>query len=37
VWQREPAERLALMRVLVDVVHGRLTTDAAARQLASVA
>ena len=37
VWQREPAERLALMRVLVDVVHGRLTTDAAVRQLAFVA
>lgn len=37
VWQREPAERLALMRALVDVVHGRLTTDAAVRQLAFVA
>jgi class I fructose-bisphosphate aldolase len=37
VWQREPAERLALMQVLVDVVHGRLTTDAAVRQLAFVA
>lgn len=37
VWQREPAERLALMRVLVDVVHGRLTTDAAVRKLAFVA
>ncbi len=37
VWQREPAERLALMRVLVDVVHGRLTTDAAVRQAAFVA
>jgi class I fructose-bisphosphate aldolase len=37
VWQREPAERLALMRVLVDVVHGRLTTDAAVRQVAFVA
>lgn len=34
-WQREPAERLALMRVLVDVVHGRLTTDAAVRKLTS--
>jgi len=37
VWQREPAERLALMQVLVDVVHGRLATDAAVRQLAFVA
>lgn len=37
IWQREPAERQALMRVLVHLVHGRLSTDAAVRELALVA
>lgn len=37
VWQREPAERLAVIRVLIDVVHRRLTAGQAAGQLSPVA
>lgn len=37
VWQREPAERLAVMRTLIGVVHRRLTADQAVEGLAAVA
>ncbi|MBX6372270.1 MAG: deoxyribose-phosphate aldolase [Acidothermus sp.] len=37
VWQRPPAERTAVMKALVDVVHGRLSAAAALEGLASVA
>jgi fructose-bisphosphate aldolase, class I len=33
VWQREASERLAVMRALVEVVHGRLAADQAAEGL----
>jgi class I fructose-bisphosphate aldolase len=36
VWQRPEAERLALMKALVDVVHGRLGVDQAAERLLPV-
>jgi fructose-bisphosphate aldolase, class I len=37
VWQREPSERLAVMRALVEVVHGRLPADQAVEELLPVA
>ena len=37
VWQREPAERLGVIRILIDVVHRRLTVGQAAAQLSPVA
>jgi class I fructose-bisphosphate aldolase len=37
VWQREPRERLAVMKALVEVVHGRLPADQAAEGLLPVA
>lgn len=37
VWQRDPAERLAVMKALVEVVHGRLPADAAAEGVLPVA
>jgi class I fructose-bisphosphate aldolase len=36
VWQRQPAERLAVMKALVEVVHGRLPADQAAEGLLPV-
>lgn len=36
VWQREPDERQAVMRALVEVVHGRLPADQAAEGLLPV-
>jgi class I fructose-bisphosphate aldolase len=37
VWQRSPAERSAVMRALVEVVHGRLDADEAVKGLQPVA
>lgn len=37
VWQRGPAERLAVMRALIEVVHGRLPADQAVEGLLPVA
>ncbi|ABK52494.1 fructose-bisphosphate aldolase [Acidothermus cellulolyticus 11B] len=37
VWQRPPAERAAVMRALVELVHGRVSAAAALEGLASVA
>ena len=37
IWQREPRERLAVMRALVAVVHGRQTADQAVKELSPVA
>lgn len=37
VWQREPSERQAVMRALVEVVHGRLPADQAVEGLLPVA
>jgi class I fructose-bisphosphate aldolase len=36
VWQREPTERQAVMRALVEVVHGRLPADQAVEGLLPV-
>lgn len=36
VWQREAGERLAVMRALIDVVHGRLSAEQAAEGLLPV-
>jgi len=37
VWQRDPAERLAVMRALIEVVHGRMAAGQAAEGLVPVA
>jgi class I fructose-bisphosphate aldolase len=37
VWQREPSERAAVMRALIEVVHGRMSADEAVQGLAPVA
>lgn len=37
VWQREATERLAVMRALIGVIHGRLSADQAAEGLLPVA
>jgi class I fructose-bisphosphate aldolase len=37
VWQREPSERLAVMRALVEVVHGRQSADEAVEGLGRLA
>ena len=37
VWQREPAERLSVMKALVEVVHRRLPADEAVEGLSPVA
>jgi class I fructose-bisphosphate aldolase len=36
VWQREPGERRAVMRALVEVVHGRLSAEEAVKGLDAV-